>query len=113
MLHGINHHAHGRNILPSVKSLQNIEETISNILGVSDDQEEESYLFKIPLFDEIRGKLQDIIVLFLSCTVVHHDIQSFALGGVQQPAIFQMFHQEGCHIVAALATMLVIIGISM
>jgi hypothetical protein len=95
MLDGINYHAHGENILPSVKSLQNIEQAISNILSVSGNQEyESSNLFEIPLFNKIRGKPQDIIILVLSHAVVHHDIQKHSLGAIQQPTIFKMFHQK-------------------
>jgi hypothetical protein len=70
-----------RDILRLVKSLQNIEQTIGNILGMSNDQEYEMNLFSIPLFNEIRGKPQGVIILVLSRAVAHHDIETFPLLG--------------------------------
>jgi hypothetical protein len=47
MLHGFKQHSHRENILLPVKSLKSIEETISDIRGVPDDQEYEIDLQKI------------------------------------------------------------------
>jgi hypothetical protein len=50
MFHGFHHHAHAENILSPVKFFQNIEETISNILGTANNQEDEACLTGVAFF---------------------------------------------------------------
>jgi hypothetical protein len=106
MTHGFHHHPHGEDILVPVQFFENVEQTVGNILGMSDDQEYEMIFLEVSFFDKIRCKPQNVIVLVLTCTVVHHNIQNFPLGAIQQSAIVKMFHQEQCDTVSALVTIL-------